>query len=118
MAKSMRLAKDLWRLLGFKAEGKAASITRGVPTVGRISNGAIIEREIKHTLGKQNSLRLALRNPDLTTARRIAMGINAFTGGSMAKAIDPSTVRLHLNPKDSAQFDFPADRDRTDLCRA
>ncbi len=88
-------------IAGFKAEGKAASITRGVPTVGRISNGAIIEREIKHTLGKQNSLRLALRNPDLTTARRIAMGINAFTGGNMAKAIDPSTVRLHLNPKDS-----------------
>ncbi len=83
-------------IAGFKAEGDAASITRGVPTVGRISNGAIIEREIKHQLGQQSSLRLALRNPDLTTAQRIAMAINAFTGHDLAKAIDPSTVRLNL----------------------
>ncbi len=86
-------------IAGFKAEGDAASITRGVPTVGRISNGAIIEREIKHRLGAQDSLRLALRNPDLTTARRIAMAINAFTGSSIALAIDPSTVRLSLGSK-------------------
>jgi flagellar P-ring protein precursor FlgI len=86
-------------IAGFKAEGNAASITRGVPTVGRISNGAIIEREIKHRLGQQSSLRLALRNPDLTTAKRISRAINAFTGSSIAKAIDPSTVRLHLESK-------------------
>ncbi len=88
-------------IAGFKAEGDGASITRGVPTVGRISNGAIIEREIKHSLGQQNSLRLALRNPDLTTARRISMAINAFTGANIAKSIDPSTVRLFINSKSS-----------------
>jgi len=84
-------------IAGFKAQGDAASITRGVPTVGRISNGAIIEREIKHKLGRQASLRLALRNPDLTTATRIAGAINAFTGGNIASAVDPSTVRLKLS---------------------
>ena len=83
-------------IAGFKAQGNAASITRGVPTVGRISNGAIIEREIKHQLGRQSSLRLALRNPDLTTATRIAQAINAFTGGEIATAVDPSTVKLKL----------------------
>ncbi len=81
-------------IAGFKAQGDAASITRGVPTVGRISNGAIIEREIRHQLGKQRSMRLALRNPDLTTARRIATAINAFRGEDIARAVDPSTVRL------------------------
>jgi flagellar P-ring protein precursor FlgI len=86
-------------IAGFKAQGDAASITRGVPTVGRISNGAIIEREIKHQLASQTELRLALRNPDLTTATRIADAINAFTGQGVAKAIDPSTVRLDLNSK-------------------
>jgi flagellar P-ring protein FlgI len=91
-------------IAGFKVEGDAASITRGVPTVGRISNGAIIEREIKHQLGKHNSLRLALHNPDLTTARRIARAINAFTGRKIAKAIDPSTVRLGLDPKYTTDF--------------
>ncbi|MCF6199947.1 MAG: flagellar basal body P-ring protein FlgI [Hyphomicrobiaceae bacterium] len=84
-------------IAGFKAQGDAASITRGVPTVGRISNGAIIEREIKHRLGRQASLRLALRNPDLTTATRIAQAINAFTGSKIAAAVDPSTVKLKLS---------------------
>jgi flagellar P-ring protein precursor FlgI len=89
-------------IAGFKAEGDAASITRGVPTVGRISNGAIVEREIKHNLGKHNSLRLALRNPDLTTAKRIAMAINTFTGNKIAEAVDPSTVRLSSGSKTGA----------------
>ncbi|MGI9385792.1 MAG: flagellar basal body P-ring protein FlgI [Methyloligellaceae bacterium] len=81
---------------GFKAEGEAASITRGVPTVGRISNGAIIEREITYQLVNQRSLRLALRNPDLTTARRIVAVINAFSSHDLAKALDPGTVQLDL----------------------
>ncbi|MGH1349460.1 MAG: flagellar basal body P-ring protein FlgI [Methyloligellaceae bacterium] len=84
---------------GFSAEGQAASVVRGVPTVGRIANGAIIEREMKFDLSKQRELRLSLRNPDLTTARRIAISINAFTSVKLATALDPSTVRLSL-PKD------------------
>ena len=81
---------------GFSAEGDAASITRGVPTVGRISNGAIVEREIHFTLDHQRSLRLALRNPDLTTARRIATAINSFTAINVADSRDPATVTLNL----------------------
>jgi len=81
---------------GFKAEGQAASITRGVPTVGRISNGAIIEREIIFQLVGQRSLRLALRNPDLTTARRIVAVINTFSSADIARALDPGTVQLDL----------------------
>ncbi len=55
---------------GFAAQGEAASITRGVPTVGRISNGAIVEREIRFVFNKLKNIRLSLHNPDLTTARR------------------------------------------------
>ena len=65
---------------GFKAEGDAATIISGVPTTGRIANGGLIEREIGFALGDQRTLRLALRNPDLTTARRIALSINDFLG--------------------------------------
>lgn len=83
---------------GFKAQGEAASITRGVPTVGRIANGAIVEREIGFHLASQRSLRLALRNPDFTTARRIATAINAFTAAPAARALDPGTIRLDLPP--------------------
>lgn len=79
---------------GFSAVGDAASITRGVPTSGRIANGALIEREIAFSLAQLPQLRLALRNPDLTTASRIAGAINDFLGPDTAEAIDHATVRL------------------------
>src|SRR3569833_3620258 len=53
---------------GFKAQGNAASIVSGVPTTGRIAAGGLIEREIDFKLASQRSLRLVIRNPDLTTA--------------------------------------------------
>jgi flagellar P-ring protein precursor FlgI len=81
---------------GFKASGDAATIISGVPTTGRISSGALIEREIDFHLGSQTSLRLALRNPDLTTARRIALAVNDFIGVPTATPEDPATVRLTL----------------------
>src|SRR5499433_1394077 len=81
---------------GFQAQGDAARITRGVPTVGRIANGAIIEREIEFALNKIGQLRLALRNADFTTAKRIAAAVNDFIGVSTAEPIDPSTVQLTI----------------------
>ncbi len=81
---------------GFSAGGEAASITRGVPTVGRIANGALIEREIDFQLNRQRALRLALRNPDFTTARRMAAAINDFIGDATAEPTDPSTVTVQI----------------------
>ena len=62
------------------ARGAGASVTRGVPTSGRIANGATVEKEVPFKLDKSNGLWLGLRNPDLTTARRIATAINNATG--------------------------------------
>ncbi len=81
---------------GFSAAGDAASVVSGVPTTGRISSGGLIEREIGFVLGAQRSLRLALRNPDLTTSRRIALAINDFIGVPCATPEDPATIRLNL----------------------
>src|SRR3569623_812251 len=81
---------------GFKAQGNAASIVSGVPTTGRIAAGGLIERDIDIKLASQRSLRLALRNPDLTTARRIALSINDFIGRPTATPEDPATVRVTL----------------------
>jgi flagellar P-ring protein precursor FlgI len=79
---------------GFQADGAAASITRGVPTVGRIANGAIIEREVEFALNRLPNVRLALRNADFTTAKRIAAAVNDYLGTKAAEPIDPSTVQL------------------------
>jgi flagellar P-ring protein precursor FlgI len=84
---------------GFAAEGAAASVTRGVPTVGRIANGAIIEREIEFALNRLPNVRLALRNADFTTAKRIAAAVNDFLGAKSAEPIDPSTVQLSIPPE-------------------
>lgn len=81
------------------ARGAASSVTRGVPTAGHISNGATVERAVTYRLDKANGLRLGLRNPDLTTARRIAAAINqAF--GPISRALDPRTVSLDLSGRD------------------
>src|SRR6187431_122260 len=81
---------------GFQAEGQAASVTKGVPTVGRIANGAIIEREIEFALNRLPNVRLALRNADFTTAKRIAAAVNDFLGAKTAEPIDPSTVQMSI----------------------
>jgi flagellar P-ring protein precursor FlgI len=82
------------------AKGAAGSVTRGVPTAGRVANGATVEREVNYVLGSKSSLHLALRNPDLTTAQRMAASVNAALGGPVARALDPGTVGLELGGRD------------------
>jgi flagellar P-ring protein FlgI len=84
---------------GVSARGQGASVTKGVPTAGRISSGAIVEREIGFELAKMHNLSLMLRNPDLTTARRVSDVINAHLQVAAAQAIDPSTVTLAVPAK-------------------
>ncbi len=78
---------------GFSAGGASgSSVTRGVPTAGRIASGGLIEREIHFDLANQRELRLALRNPDFTTARRMADAINTAVGAGTARASNPGSV--------------------------
>jgi flagellar P-ring protein precursor FlgI len=84
---------------GFSAQADAASVVRGVPTSGRIANGGLVERELEFKLASLTTLRLALRNPDLTTARRVALSINELIGLPTAEPLDPGTVRVDL-PRD------------------
>ena len=80
---------------GFTAVGASGStITKGVPTSGRIPNGAIVEREVDFQLAALTHVNIGLNNPDFTTARRVAQAINALHGEPAARAIDPATVRL------------------------
>lgn len=90
------VAQGSLAIAGFSAEGDAAKITRGVPTVGRISNGGIIEREIDFALNRLNQVRLAMRNPDFTTSKRVAAAINDFIGINTAEPIDSATVVVNV----------------------
>jgi flagellar P-ring protein precursor FlgI len=69
------------------------SVQRGVPTAGRIASGAVIEKESGFQLASMNQMRLTLKNPDFTTARRIADAINQrFPGAAVAE--NPTIVTV------------------------
>ena len=86
------------------ARGAGASVQRGVPTAARIANGAVVERDVPFTLAGRNTLRLSLRNPDLTTARRMATAINQAMRAELAQATDPRTVSVNVTGRDAVAF--------------
>lgn len=81
---------------GYAAGGAASTVTKGVPTSGVISNGAIVEREVDFDLNRLQTVHLALRNPDVTTASRITASINDNIGTGVAALRDPATIRLQV----------------------
>jgi flagellar P-ring protein precursor FlgI len=70
-----------------------SSITKGVPTAGRIAGGALVEKETGFQLASMDQMRMTLRNPDFTTARRVAEAVNAAYPGT-ANAENPTIVTL------------------------
>ena len=83
---------------GFKAGSDAAGVTisKGVTTSGVIASGAIVEKEINFTLNNMSDLKLALRNPDISTAQAVANVINEQVGPGLATVADPGTVVLTI----------------------
>jgi flagellar P-ring protein precursor FlgI len=79
---------------GFSAAGAAQSVTQNIPTRGRIASGATVEKEVDFDLNSLQQVSLSLRNPDFTTARRIARAINGFTSSEVASAANDGTVIL------------------------
>jgi flagellar P-ring protein FlgI len=96
---------------GFSAEGAGQVLTQGVPTTGRIPNGALIEREIAGQFQDVDTLVLELRNPDFATAVQIVDAINAYShdvfGRQVAYERDYRTVLL-VRPKDISPARFLA----------
>ena len=69
------------------------TVSKGVPTAGRIAGGALVEREVGFQLASMKELRMTLRNPDFTTSRRIADAVNArFPGTALSE--NPTIVAV------------------------
>lgn len=84
---------------GFLAEGNASSVQEGVPTIARIENGAIVEREIDFQLDQLDSLRIALRSPDFTTAARVKDAVGTVLGPGAVRVLDPGTIEVRFSGK-------------------
>jgi flagellar P-ring protein precursor FlgI len=83
---------------GFSQQGKAETVTQGVPTTGRIANGGMVERDAPGKLADETVLVFELRNPDFNTAVNITDAINQYTqqryGIKVAKENDLRTVAM------------------------
>ena len=88
---------------GFGAEGEDGSrIKVNVQAVGRIPNGAIVEKSAPSDFNQTDFITFVLRNPDFTTAQRMAQTINELLGPQAAYAMDASSVRVSA-PRDAHQ---------------
>lgn len=87
----------------FTAQGAAGQATQNVPTSGHIANGAVVEREVPVHLGQGGVIHLALKNPNFTTANRIAEVINQHIGRGTARVDDPRTVAVRLGGRDPSE---------------
>jgi flagellar P-ring protein precursor FlgI len=81
---------------GVDVQAQAERVTRGTPTTGAIPDGARIEQEIIYDFNQRDSIVLALRTPDFTTAARVEDIINTALGNGSAMMRDPGTVDLDL----------------------
>ncbi len=88
---------------GFGVQGDDGSrIIANTPTVGRIANGALVEREVLTGLGHGDHLTFNLHQPDFTTAKRMADVINQLVGPNTATAVDATSVQV-MAPRDIGQ---------------
>lgn len=87
---------------GYQITGAAQTVTQNVPTSGRIPNGALIEREAPGQFMDVEFIGLELRNPDFSTAVRIADAINSYGldrfGVQLARAADLRSVAVKRPP--------------------
>jgi len=89
---------------GFSASGAAASVQKNHPTVGRIVSGASIEREVPFQLVNRREIHINLRQPDFTTALRLAGTVNSALGGQFATPVDGGTIRVDIPPRYSSHI--------------
>ncbi|MDF3607284.1 flagellar basal body P-ring protein FlgI [Paracoccus sp. DMF-8] len=79
---------------GAEASGDAAKVVLGVPTTGTIPSGARVEREVNFDFSSMTTMRIALRNPDFTTAARMEAAINNDLGSGVAELLDAGTITI------------------------
>ncbi len=81
---------------GFSVGSGGSGVQKNHPTVGRIPNGVIIEREIPQSLNSLTEVKIILHDPDFTVASNMMREINRALKNGYAKALDPSTVSLQV----------------------
>jgi len=88
---------------GLGAEGLDGSrVVINTPTVGRVPNGATVERAVKSPFMQNDYITFNLNRPDFTTAKRLEKTINDLIGPNSAQALDAASIRV-IAPRDTSQ---------------
>jgi flagellar P-ring protein precursor FlgI len=93
------LAQGPLTIGGFTASGEAATAQKNISTVGRIPNGAVVERGVPFKFNSQESMTVSLNEADFTTVMQVVNRINSNLGGGYARAQDASTIELSVPDK-------------------
>ncbi len=96
---AMAVAQGPVSIGGFNVEGGGGGVSKNHPVVGRIPNGAIVQQELVSPGEIASSLTVLIRDPDYTTAARLARAIDLKFGNRIADALDAGTIRLSV-PRD------------------
>lgn len=100
----------------FSYGGQASSAQKNHPTAGRVPEGGLVERELPNVLSDKAQLTLNLRQPDFTTAARVASVINERFNGGVAMCSDPGSVQLTIPPAYQGRtVEFVADLERLEV---
>jgi flagellar P-ring protein precursor FlgI len=92
---------------GFGASGADGSrVSLNVPSVGRIPNGASVERIVPNAFSQGDSLTLNLNHADFTTSRRVAEVINNLLGADTAMPLDATSIRVRAPRHPSQRVSF------------
>jgi flagellar P-ring protein precursor FlgI len=95
-SKTYAVAQGPLSIGGFSVSGGGRGVQKNHLTVGRIADGALIEKEIKYNFNGKSEIILALKETDFTTASRIAKAINNSLKDEVASMIDGRTVRVKV----------------------
>lgn len=96
------VAQGALTVSGVSADAAGSSIQIGVPTAGRIPNGATVERMVESPFGSAEHIVLNIRQADFSTATAITQAVNVAFGDGTAKALDGVSVAITA-PADSSQ---------------
>jgi flagellar P-ring protein precursor FlgI len=89
---------------GYSAGGVANRVQLNHPTVGRIPNGGLVEKEVAVELNGKSRLKLVLNRSDFTTATRAARAINDKSGSGIANPLDGRTIEINVPPDYSSRI--------------
>ena len=100
------IAQGSITISAFEAKAESATLNKGIPTNGSITNGAIIEREVAFNFNDMETMDLSLFNPDFSTAYQIKQAIDANIGKNIAHIKDPGTIEIATNNYDGGKTEL------------